>query len=58
MQQARRVRVRKLLPYPFLIVGGIIMFLPMYMMLATSFVPSPVAGNAPTNSQPAALTWA
>src|SRR4029450_8605651 len=37
MQQSRRVRARKLLPYPFLIVGGIIMFLPLYMMLATSF---------------------
>ena len=37
MQQARRVRVARLWPYPFLIVGGIIMFLPLYMMLSTSF---------------------
>ena len=37
MHPPRRVRVAKLLPYPFLIVGGIIMFLPLYMMLATSF---------------------
>ena len=36
-EQAWHVRARRLLPYPFLIVGGIIMFLPLYMMLATSF---------------------
>ncbi|MBV9359688.1 MAG: carbohydrate ABC transporter permease [Chloroflexi bacterium] len=30
-------RVRYFLPYPFLIVGGIVMVLPLYMMLATSF---------------------
>ena len=33
----RAIRLRSLLPYPFLIVGGVVMFLPLYMMLATSF---------------------
>jgi raffinose/stachyose/melibiose transport system permease protein len=30
-------RLRSLLPYPFLIVGGVVMVLPLYMMLMTSF---------------------
>jgi raffinose/stachyose/melibiose transport system permease protein len=33
----RRFKLRSLLPYPFLIAGGVVMFLPLYMMLATSF---------------------
>src|SRR5207248_913320 len=33
----RRLRLRSLLPYPFLFAGGVVMFLPLYMMLVTSF---------------------
>jgi raffinose/stachyose/melibiose transport system permease protein len=37
MLRARGIKLRSLLPYPFLIAGGVVMFLPLYMMLATSF---------------------